>query len=139
MKVVLDTNVVVSGIFYSGPPAAILREWKAGKISLVTSQAILDEYKRVLEVLSVQFPGVEVQSLLELIVVHSEVCSPPPLAEIVCEDPSDDKFLSVALAAGAKIIVSGDKHLLKVSGYRGISVLTPRQFMNNYFSSEKGT
>lgn len=55
MRVVLDTNVLVSGIFYSGPPAAILQAWKAGKISLVTSQAILSEYKRVLEELSVQF------------------------------------------------------------------------------------
>ena len=136
MKVVLDTNVVVSGIFYFGPPAAILRAWKGGKISLVTSQAILDEYKRVLEELSVQFPNVEIQSLLELIVMYSEVCSPPPLAEAVCADPSDDKFISAALVAGAKIIVSGDKHLLKVSGYHGLSVVTPRQFVSSYLSSD---
>jgi len=136
MKVVLDTNVVVSGIFYSGPPAAILRAWRNGKIRLVTSQAILGEYKRVLEELSVQFPSVDVQSLLELIVVQSEVCSPPPLVEAVCEDPSDDKFISAALAAGAKIIVSGDKHLLKVSGYRDLAVLTPRQFLAQHLSSD---
>lgn len=136
MRVVLDTNVLVSGIFYSGPPAAILQAWKAGKISLVTSQAILSEYKRVLEELSVQFPNVEIQSLLELIVVHSEVCSPPPLAEVVCEDPTDDKFVSAALVAGVKIIVSGDKHLLKVSGYRDLAVLTPRQFMVQHLSGD---
>jgi putative PIN family toxin of toxin-antitoxin system len=136
MRVVLDTNVLVSGIFYSGPPAAILQAWKAGKISLVTSQAILSEYKRVLEELSVQFPNVEIQSLLELIVVHSEVCSPPPLAEVVCEDPTDDKFISAALVAGVKIIVSGDKHLLKVSGYRDLAVLTPRQFMVQHLSGD---
>ena len=136
MKVVLDTNVLVSGIFYSGPPAVILRAWKRGKISLVTSPKILDEYKRVVEELAIQFPGVEIQPILELIVVYSEVCSPPPLAEPVCEDPSDDKFFSAALEAGAKIIVSGDKHLLKVSGYQGLSVLTPRQFVSSYLSND---
>ena len=47
MKVVLDTNVLVSGIFFSGPPAGILRAWSQGKFQLVLSPEILDEYKRV--------------------------------------------------------------------------------------------
>ncbi|MBW6503684.1 putative toxin-antitoxin system toxin component, PIN family [bacterium] len=136
MKVVLDTNVLVSGIFFTGPPSTILKAWSRGKIRLMVSPEILDEYKRVSEELSEKFPDVEIQPLLDLIVVHSEVCSPPRLPQPVCEDPSDDKFLSAAIETRTKIIVSGDKHFLKVSGYQGLSVLTPRQFVTRHLSSD---
>ena len=136
MKVVLDTNVLVSGIFFSGPPAAILKAWSRGKIRLLVSPEILDEYRRVSEELSGKFPDVDIQPILDLIVVHSEVCDPPSLPLPVCEDPSDDKFLSVVIETRTKIIVSGDKHLLRVSGYQGISVLTPRQFVVRYLPDE---
>ena len=52
----------------------------------------------------------------------------------VCADPDDDKFLACALASGARIIVSGDKHLVDVSGYRGIEVLRPRAFVDRYLA-----
>ena len=136
MKLVLDTNVLVSGIFFSGPPAAILKAWSRGKVRLVVSPEILDEYNRVSEELSGKFPDVDVQPILDLVVVHSEVCDPPPMPRPVCEDSSDDKFLSAAIESRTKIIVSGDKHLLKVSGYQGLTVLTPRQFVTRYISSD---
>jgi putative PIN family toxin of toxin-antitoxin system len=84
--------------------------------------------------LSEKFSGIEIQSILDLLVVHSEVCSPPPMDQRVCEDPHDDKFIAAAIDTQTKIIISGDKHLLKVSGYHGISVLTPRQFVMQYLS-----
>jgi putative PIN family toxin of toxin-antitoxin system len=102
----------------------------------MVSPEILDEYKRVSEELSGKIPNVDIQPILDLIVVHSEVCDPPSLPLPVCEDPSDDKFLSVAIETRARIIVSGDKHLLKVSGYQGVSVLTPRQFVVRFLPSE---
>ena len=132
MKVVLDTNVLVSGIFFTGPPAAILQAWNRGKIRLVVSPEILEEYARVSAELSGKFPGIEIQSILDLIVVHSEVCSPLPLSQRVCEDPHDDKFFAAAIDTKTKIIISGDKHLLNASGYHSISVLTPRQFIMRY-------
>jgi predicted nucleic acid-binding protein len=52
----------------------------------------------------------------------------------VCADPDDDKCLACALASGAGIIVSGDKHLVDVSGYRGIEVLRPRAFVDRYLA-----
>ena len=52
------------------------------------------------------------------------------LKEPVCEDPDDDKFLACALASGSKVIISGDKLLLKISGYQGIQVLNPRAFVD---------
>jgi len=54
------------------------------------------------------------------------------LPEKVCDDPDDDKFLACALVSGCKLIVSGDKHLLKVSGFGNIEILRPRDFVEKY-------
>jgi putative PIN family toxin of toxin-antitoxin system len=134
MKIVLDTNVLVSGIFFSGPPADILRAWSHGKFRLVLSPEILDEYTRVSAKLADKFPDIDIRRILDLVVVRSEVCSPAALPQQVCEDPHDDKFFAAALDSRAKIIISGDKHLLKVSGYQGVSVLTPRQFLAQHLT-----
>jgi putative PIN family toxin of toxin-antitoxin system len=134
MKIVLDTNVLVSGIFFSGPPADILRAWSRGKFRLVLSPEILDEYKRVSTELADKFPDIDIRRILDLVVVRSEVCSPAALPQQVCEDPHDDKFFAAALDRRAKIIISGDKHPLRVSGYQGVSVLTPRQFLAQHLT-----
>jgi putative PIN family toxin of toxin-antitoxin system len=134
MKIVLDTNVLVSGIFFSGPPADILRAWSRGKFRLVLSPEILDEYTRVSTELADKFPDIDIRRILDLVVVRSEVCSPAALPQQVCEDPHDDKFFAAALDRRAKIIISGDKHLLRVSGYQGVSVLTPRQFLAQHLT-----
>ena len=133
MKVVLDTNVLVSGIFFSGPPAKILRSWSHSKFRLVLSPEILDEYTRVSAELADKFPDMDFRRILDLVVVRSEICSPTALPQRVCEDPHDDKFIAAAIDR-TKIIISGDKHLLRVSGYQGVSVLTPRQFVVLYLS-----
>ena len=59
MKVVVDTNVFVSGVFFSGPSYQILDAWRHGKVELVVSPEILDEYYRVAEELSKEFPGTD--------------------------------------------------------------------------------
>lgn len=57
---------------------------------------------------------------------------PDALDDGMCADPDDDKFIACALAAGTKLIVSGDKHLLDVNGYRGIEVLKPRTLIDRH-------
>jgi predicted nucleic acid-binding protein len=59
MRVILDTNVFISGVFFAGPPHHILEGWRAGKVQLVISHEILEEYQRVGDSLAEQFPGVE--------------------------------------------------------------------------------
>ncbi len=76
MKIVLDTNVLVSGIFFSGPPSEILRAWSRGKVRLVVTREIFDEYWRVAAELRGGFPDVDVTRLLELILVGAEICAP---------------------------------------------------------------
>lgn len=129
MRVVLDTNVFVSGVFFSGPPYRILDAWRRGRIQLVVSPEILAEYRRVGLALSKQFKSVTLQPFLELLAVHAEVVAAAALPEQVCTDPDDDKFLACAISARAKFVCSGDKALLKTSGYKGVLVLTPKEFL----------
>jgi putative PIN family toxin of toxin-antitoxin system len=132
MKIVLDTNVFISGIFFSGPPFQVLEAWRDGKIQLVISPAILEEYQRVAAELAERFPGTDLSAILELVTINSELVLTDDLPDAVCDDPDDDKFLACALASGSKIIVSGDRHLLTVSGYRGIEVIKPRKLIEEY-------
>jgi putative PIN family toxin of toxin-antitoxin system len=138
VNVVLDTNVFVSGVFFSGVffsgvffsgvPGKILEAWRHGKITLVTSPKILDEYRRVGDFLSARYEGVDLQPFLSLAATAGLVVEDVVLPSQICEDPDDDKFLACAIASRAKIVVSGDKHLRRVSGWRGVEVLIPRSF-----------
>jgi putative PIN family toxin of toxin-antitoxin system len=132
MKIVLDTNVLISGIFFSGPPGTILHAWHAGKLQLCVSVEILEEYVNVAERLASRYAGVEYEGILELIVHNSELVQAPSLPDRVSEDPDDDKFLACALASNTSIIVSGDSDLILVSGYADIQVLTPKAFVSEF-------
>ena len=69
MKIVLDTNVFISGVFFSGPPYQILKAWREGRISLLISDEIFEEYQRVGELLSNNFPKVDLGPFLELLAI----------------------------------------------------------------------
>ena len=135
MKIVLDTNVFVSGVFFTGPPYQILSAWRKQNLQIIISLEILDEYYRIGEELSVQFPDADLNPILELVTTKAELIEAAKLNETVCDDPDDDKFFACAIAGGVKLIVSGDKHLLKMSGYQGIKVVRPRQFVEEYLKT----
>jgi putative PIN family toxin of toxin-antitoxin system len=132
LKVILDTNVFVSGIFFGGPPHQILKAWDEGSLELILSHEIFAEYQRVAAILAEQFPPIDLQAILSLVEQRATFYDVPTLERPVCEDPDDDKFLACALASGAMLIVSGDKHLLKISGFEGIQVIKPRAFVNEH-------
>ena len=132
MRVILDTNVFISGIFFSGPPSQILKAWSNQSFQIVISKQILDEYQRVAEHLSLKFKTIDILPIIELITIHGQFVDTQGFDISVCEDPDDDKFLECAVAGKCEMIISGDKHLLKCSGYEGISVLSPRNFVEKY-------
>ncbi|MCK4514183.1 MAG: putative toxin-antitoxin system toxin component, PIN family [Spirochaetaceae bacterium] len=129
MKIVLDTNVFVSGVFYTGPPYQVLEAWRDGQIQLVVSPEILLEYAEVGERLAERFEGVDLASFLRLVAANAQIVAAPELPQQVCDDPDDDMFLACALAGGATTVVTGDRALLRTNGYRGIQVVTPRAFL----------
>lgn len=134
MKVVLDTNVLISGVFFGGVPGRILAAWTTGAFGLVLSPAILEEYRRVGHELGRQYPdlGSTFEPVLTLIAMNAIIVDAPPLTGSVSGDPADDMFLAAALASQTRLIVSGDRDLLQVSGWEGIAVLTPRQFVDQH-------
>ena len=137
MKVVVDTNVLVSGLLFGGVPGEILTAWTSDVFVLVVSPSILREYRRVGRELAQGRPALDaaLDALLALIAVHAVVVDAPPLDAPVSADPDDDQFLAAAHAGDAAWIVSGDKHLLAVSGWSGITVLKPRAFLDGPLAS----
>jgi len=131
MKIVLDTNVFISGIFFGGPPSQILQSWRKSQIKIVLTEQILEEYHRVGEELSARYPSINIEPVIELFTVFGEFVETKGINETICEDQDDNKFIECAIACQSKLIVSGDKHLLKISGYKEIEVLKPRQFVDN--------
>lgn len=132
MRVILDTNVFISGIFFSGPPSQILKAWANQSFQIVLSQQILDEYQRVAEDLSSKFQTIDIFPIIELVTIHGKFVDTQGFNIPVCEDPDDNKFIECAVAGNCKIIISGDKHLLKLSEYHGITILNPRNFVEKY-------
>lgn len=133
MKVILDTNILLSGFFFGGLPARILEAWHRGQLTLVLSAPILAEYRAAGAEFEADYDGSDFESLAALIVLTSEIVDAPELLpEQVCADRDDDKFLACALAAGLRVIVSGDRRLRAVSGWNDIRVLSPREFVELY-------
>lgn len=129
IKAILDTNVLISGIFWKGVPFEILAAWQKRRFRLVISLPILYEYHRVLDEMSKKRPILALSSILEVIELHSEMVEPVSFAKTVCDDPDDDKFLEAALAANADYVVSGDAALLSVKNYHRIQIVRPALFL----------
>ena len=132
MRIVLDTNVFISGVFFTGPPHQILKAWRDGKVRILVSPSILEEYHRVRIELASQFNDVDLKPFLDLLAVQAEIILAPSLPLVIDEDPSDNKFLECAVAGNAACIVSGDRHLLKLSNFQEIRILKPRDFVQRY-------
>jgi len=132
VRVVLDTNVLVSALFFGGVPGRILDAWRDGKVQIVLSAEILDEYQRVGRLLAESYSGVDLEPFLALLAVEAEIVEAPTLSASVSSDPDDDKFLACADASGVGVIVSGDRHLLAHDGWRALRVLRPRRFADEF-------
>ena len=130
MTVVLDTNVLMSAFFFGGIPGMILQMWRAGRLQPAASPDIVEEYVAVTQRLSQRHKMPTGESLTRLFSDGISVVNCPPLSEQVCPDPDDDKFLACAIAVDASCVISGDRQLVGVTGFRGIDVLTPRVFVD---------
>jgi putative PIN family toxin of toxin-antitoxin system len=133
MKVILDTNTLVSGLYFKGIPYRILRAWSAGHFILFVSVEIFDEYKRVIHELSHLGPEFNPDKAIALLHKNLKYVKPSHLSGQVCTDPDDDKFLACALTIKA-IIVTGDKALLKCNGYKNLTIFTPKEFEQKFLN-----
>jgi putative PIN family toxin of toxin-antitoxin system len=138
VRVVLDTNVVVSGAFFGGPPRAVLDAWLDGRLHVVLTPMILDEYLRVCDRLRASYPAADYQPMLTQLAAQGSLVPDSKGGEEITADPDDDKFMRCADAAGA-VVVSGDRHLLEADGWNGIRVLTPNELLASLTDEGLGT
>lgn len=128
MRVLLDTNVLVSAILFGGVPNECLRRGLTGEYELVTGIALLEELGRILrERFGLSAEAVAfARSDLEL---AAEVVSPSRI-EAISRDPTDDIVLAIAKEGRVSHVVTGDRDLLDVGRYAGATILTPREFID---------
>ena len=130
MRVVLDTNAIVSALLFSGISSELVSLWQKGLITLLLSREILDEYLRVFSYPKFELTEEEIKELIqEEILPYAEVIKPKRRLRVVQCDPSDDKFIECAVAGKARVIISGDKNLLSLGRYRQIRILSPAKFL----------
>lgn len=131
MRVVLDTNVLFSGIFHSGPPAEILKDVLKNKYQIVLSEEIVSEYIEVLHRTSEnkKYSTGIAMKIVNVMVSNGLMVEINQIPTPYCADPDDIKFLQTAIAGKAKFLISGDKHLLNVGSYTAGRVVKPREFL----------
>jgi putative PIN family toxin of toxin-antitoxin system len=130
IRVVLDTNVLVSGLLFTGPPSQLVSLWRARRIVLLLSKDVFIEYLRVLAYPKFKLSGEEIKALVdEYFLPFAEMVTVAEVPVVIREDRADDNFLALAAAGRARYIVSGDKHLLALREYRCVRIVTPREFL----------
>ena len=135
MNIVLDTNVLISGIFWGGPPFRILEHWISDDIEIIVTPDILNEYVRVIECVGKKQPEL-MSRWINLITIHSKNVE-KQTALTVCRNPDDDKFLECAVSGKAACIVSGDDDLLALKSIHAIPILKPSVFILKYFAAAR--
>lgn len=135
MRVVLDTNVIVSGLISAGgPPGQILAAWEQGAFQLVVSLELLAEYRRALGYNRVrerhQKSDEQLDEHIRDYVKFGILVSPEEELTLIADDPDDNRILECASAGSTTHIVTGDPHLLDIGAYRDIPILTPRAFLD---------
>jgi len=129
VRVVIDTNVLVSGLFWHGAPHTLIEQARSGRFTIVSSSSLLDELAevvgrrkfRAILLRSKSDPQCTVRELRRL----AEIVEAPPLPKPASRDSDADAVLAVAATAGADLIVSGDDDLLTLVSYNGIPIVDP--------------
>ena len=129
IKVVLDTNVLVSALIKRGKPRALIFEVVKGNAQLILSKGILEELAEVTANDKIRKYAKEedVEKFLQIIKDAADMVSIKSRFTVVKNDPTDDLFLRTAYDGQADYIISGDKHLLSLKEFRGIKILTVDQ------------
>ncbi len=129
MRIVLDTNVVLSALLWRGTPWRLLQAIERDEaIQLFTSAALLaelaDVMTRPVPAKRLALFGRTARDLLTDYIEAADLVTPSTLPAVVSADPDDDEVIAAAIAAHAELIVSGDHHLLDLGSHQGIRIVT---------------
>ena len=136
MKIVVDTNVLISGVFFGGFPRRILSAAVDGRLTICATTEIVDEYVEIVQEMIDRKQGRLHPNLLAPLIKAMELIEPQTRVTL-SRDPDDDKFLGCAKDARAMYIVSGDKDLLVLKEYEQILIMTAREFCERFLNRER--
>lgn len=122
LRVVLDTNILVSAFFWEGNERKILLKCKKRKLNSITSLEILNELEKVLK-MKFKVSENKIRDYSKEILYFSEIVFPLGELDIIKEDPTDNIILETALIGKANILVTGNKHLLNLKKYKSVKIL----------------
>ena len=129
-RVVVDTNVFISAVLFGGPPGRLVTLWQQKEDAFLISSEVLKEYLRGLANPKFQLTRDEIKSLIEVEVMpFVEPVKIRTKLRIIDKDPSDNKFLELAVDGKADVIVSSDKHLLEIGTHGGIEIVPVAEFL----------
>ena len=134
MRIVIDTNVLISGVFFGGFPRKILSAVVGQKITACATAEIISEYEEFVHEMITKKQGHINKAILSPLIRTMEIIEPITHVEI-CRDPDDNKFLECAKDSHALYIVSGDKDLLIIEQFGNIQIVTAKDFCEKYFST----
>ena len=123
-----DSNIWVSGLNWYGKPHDLLNLARDGKIELAISDAILDEFSRILHD-KLEWSDDRLNSMRAEVASFTKRVSSTETLDVVKADPGDNRILECAVAAGSDVIVTGDAHLLQLGAYRGIKIMKVADFL----------
>ncbi|MBX3062776.1 MAG: putative toxin-antitoxin system toxin component, PIN family [Anaerolineae bacterium] len=140
IRILVDTNILVSGSLWGGLPAKILFLAQEGEIELITSEPLIAEYRRVISreknAERLTAVGETADSLIVNYQSVATVVQPAEIEPVILNDPPDDAVLACALGGKADIIVSGNRHLLNLSSYQSIPIMTASGFLELMATSD---
>jgi len=132
LRVVLDTNILVSAlIFPGGPPEDVYRLALEGRVELVTSRPLLVELGRVLTE-KFGWESSRTDEVVTQVARLGHVVRPTETVSEISADPSDDRVLEAAAEGGAEVIVSGDRHLLRLGTWRAVRIEPAARFLTRF-------
>jgi len=129
-KVVIDTNIFISGFGWNGKPEEILKLIKDRQIVNYSSAEIIEEIMRVVSYPKLKFPEPLQIKILEFVLFYSEFVEPQKRIFIITEDPHDNKFLECAIEAKVDYIISGDPHLSDMKKVKTVKIVTASEFLD---------
>ncbi len=133
LRVVLDTNVLVSAAIVQGKQFEILRLAKLGKIKVITSPEIIKEFEEVISREKFGFSKEQIANAAKQVLEIAEIVIPQKKLEIIKEDSDDNMILECACESNADCIISGDPHLLALKSYENIEIVNATNFFNNLY------
>ena len=138
MHVVFDTNVLVSAVLFKGELGVIPDLFEAGIVTPCFTEDTLSELHNTLSYPklrdALERNDLDVQSVVNAVRQYARVYDPPARAvTAVKDDPSDNRFIECALVSGARFLVSGDQHLVRVRFYQDVIIINPREFIDLVF------